>query len=174
MLPWFPHLWSALEHLGAGHACTWHSHTGLCYHLQESQLASPHFMEEMWELLTAKPPTGGHTQGTRTHKSESSLHTVPGPHLLAPSPQAHRPCSPRPPSPVDKLLSNKTKKPHAAKCGIAPSEPEPSHHHGNSAPSPYFPTWSFEWGTWPLPAPWAIWPVGGQGRVDRAQDAWLG
>lgn len=100
-------------------------------------------MKETWELQATKPPIGGHTQGSGTHESESRLPAVPGPHLLAPSPQAHRISLSKPAKPprrVDKLLLNKTKKPHAAKCGIAPSESDPSHHHGNSPPRPHFPT----------------------------------
>lgn len=106
-------------------------------------LLAPTSWRRQWELQATKPPIRGHTQGSRTHESESSLPAVPGPHLLAPSPQAHWISLSKPtksPRRVDKLLSNKTKKPHAAKCGIAPSEPDPSHHHGNSPPSPHFPT----------------------------------
>lgn len=164
-MPWFPPLWGAPEALGAGHACTWPICSGPCCHLRGAQLASPHVMKETWELQATKPPIGGHTQGSGTHESESRLPAVPGPHLLAPSPQAHRISLSKPAKPprrVDKLLSNKTKKPHAAKCGIAPSEPDPSHHHGSSPPETPFSHPPFEgehghcpprgqsglWGTW--------------------------
>lgn len=81
-----------------------------------------------------------------TNPSPASLQS-PDPTFWPQVPRLTGPRSPSPPSPlswVDKLLSNITKKPHAAKCGIAPSKPDPSHHHSNSSPSPHFTTRSFE------------------------------
>lgn len=166
-LPCFPPLWGAHEPFGAGLACTWPFWMGLCCHRKGHSLLAP----------ASQRRRGGSKQPGRPPEVTPG---VPGPRIRVCPPTALQtpPSVPKSPdlpdltlqaplSGPDDLLSNKTKKPHAAKrenaalppqsCTPAPQNRGPGGPtpHGSTLPEPSSPHWA-------VPGGRGLWEVGGR------------